>query len=416
MPGKVYRMLNVDEIRDDFPILHQEVNGEPLVYVDNAATSQKPRAVIDAISNYYETDNSNVHRGAHKLSERATNAYESARESIQHFINAESSSEIIFVKNTTEALNLVAYSWARENLSSGDEILLTAMEHHSNLIPWQMVAEKTGAELRFAELTDAGEIDRDSFSEQLNENTALVAFPHMSNVLGTVNPAHELTREAHDAGAVVVVDGAQSVPHMPVDVQEIGCDFLAFSGHKMCGPTGIGGLYGKEELLDDMPPFLGGGEMIGRVERETASWADLPHKFEAGTPNIAQAVGLEAAVDYLTELGMDNIFEYESNLVNEVIERLDQIEELEIFGRAEERGAVVSFAVEGIHPHDLSQVLDEEGVAVRAGHHCAQPLMDWLGVSATTRASFSFYNKVEEIDPIVDGIEKAREVFSGVPF
>jgi cysteine desulfurase/selenocysteine lyase len=409
-------MLNVDEVREDFPILHQEVNGEELVYVDNAATSQKPRSVIDAISDYYENDNSNVHRGAHKLSERATDAYESARTSVKDFINADSTSEIIFVKNTTEALNLVAYSWAKNNVDEDDEILLTAMEHHSNLIPWQFVAEETGASLEFVELTEDGEIDRDDFSDKLNENTALFAFPHMSNVLGTVNPAQELTREAHEAGALVVVDGAQSMPHMPVDVQAIDCDFLAFSGHKMCGPTGIGGLYGKEELLDEMEPFLGGGEMIGRVERETASWADLPHKFEAGTPSIAQAVGLKAAVEYLNDIGMDNIYEHETELVDEALDRLGAIDDLTIFGHADERGAVVSFEVDGIHPHDLSQVLDEEGVAVRAGHHCAQPLMDWLGVAATTRASFSFYNKKEEIDPIVDGIEQAKEVFSGVPF
>jgi len=409
-------MLNVDEIRRDFPILHQQVNDKPLVYVDNAATSQKPQSVIDAISEYYETINSNVHRGAHKLSERATDAYEEARESVKEFINADSTSEIVFVKNTSEALNLVAHSWARERLSEGDEILLTAMEHHSNLIPWQLASEKTGARLRFVELNEDGEIDRESFSEQLNDRTKLVAFPHMSNVLGTVNPARELVRDAHDAGAVTVVDGAQSVPHMPVDVNEIDCDFLAFSGHKMCGPTGIGVLYGKEELLDEMPPFLGGGEMIGRVERETASWADLPHKFEAGTPNIAQAVGLNEAIDYLSDIGMETIYQHESELVSEALSRLDEIDELRVFGRAEKRGAVVSFEVDGIHPHDLSQVLDEEGVAVRAGHHCAQPLMDWLGVAATTRASFSFYNKKEEIDPIIRGIEQAKEVFSGVPF
>jgi len=409
-------MFNPDEVRTDFPILDQEVNGHPLVYVDNAATSQKPRSVIDAISDYYESYNSNVHRGAHKLSERATNAYESARQAVADFIHASSTSEIIFVKNTTEALNLVAHSWARKNLNEGDEILLTAMEHHSNLIPWQLVAQQTGATLQFAELTDNGEIDRESFSNGLSDETKLVAFPHMSNVLGTITPASELIKEAHEAGAVTVVDGAQSVPHMPVDVQELDCDFLAFSGHKMCGPTGIGVLYGKEALLESMPPFLGGGEMIGRVEREQASWADLPHKFEAGTPNIAQAVGLEAAIDYLNKLGMGNIHRYETKLLNHALEKIRGVKKLSVFGDANHRGAVISFAVEGIHPHDLSQVLDEHGIAVRAGHHCAQPLMDWLGVSATTRASFSFYNTEDEVEPLIEGIDKAKEVFEGVPF
>lgn len=409
-------MLNPHEIRADFPILDQEVNGHPLVYVDNAATSQKPQPVIDAITDYYERYNSNVHRGAHKLSERATNAYESARESVADLIHASTPSEIIFVKNTTEALNLVAHSWARTNLSPGDEILLTAMEHHSNLIPWQLVAQDTGASLQFAELTEHGTIDRESFSDSLSDDTRLVAFPHMSNVLGTIPPASELIKEAHKAGAVTVVDGAQSVPHMPVDVQELDCDFLAFSGHKMCGPTGIGVLYGKEALLESMPPFLGGGEMIGRVEREQSSWADLPHKFEAGTPNIAQAVGLEAAIDYLTDLGMDQIHRYETKLLNHALEKIKAVEGLSVFGNADHRGAVISFAVEGIHPHDLSQVLDERGVAVRAGHHCAQPLMDWLGVAATTRASFSFYNTEDEIDPLIEGIQQAKEVFEGVPF
>ncbi len=407
-------MFDVESVRQDFPILHQEVNGEPLVYFDNAATSQKPESVIETIEEYYREYNSNVHRGAHSLSDRATRAYEESREAVRDFINADSTEEIVFVKNTTEALNLVAHSWAMERLSSGDEILLTAMEHHSNLIPWQMVADRTGAQLKFVELTNEGEIDEDSLDEQLTESTELVAFPHMSNVLGTIVDAQEVTNKAHAVDARVVVDGAQSVPHMPVDVQSIDCDFLAFSGHKMCGPTGIGVLYGKKNLLQETPPFLGGGEMIGRVERENASWADLPHKFEAGTPNIAQAVGLKAAVDYLNDLGMESIHEYETELVEHALDRVEGIDGLEVFGHPEHRGAVISFALENIHPHDLSQVLDDYGVAIRAGHHCTQPLMDWLGIQATARASLSFYNQKDEVEPLIEGLNQAKEFFGSV--
>lgn len=407
-------MFDVGDVRDDFPILHQEINDEPLVYFDNAATSQKPESVIDAIDEYYREYNSNVHRGAHSLSDRATRAYEESREAVADFVNADSTEEIVFVKNTTEALNLVAHSWAIERLSSGDEILLTAMEHHSNLIPWQMVADRTGASLEFVELTEDGELDRDSFEDQLGEATKLVAFPHMSNVLGTILDAETLTKKAHDAGAKVVVDGAQSVPHMPVDVQAIDTDFLAFSGHKMCGPTGIGVLYGKKEVLQEMPPFLGGGEMIGRVERKNASWADLPHKFEAGTPNIAQAVGLKAAVEYLDGLGMEAIREYEAELVEYALERVEGVEGLEVYGHPEDRGAVISFSLENIHPHDISQVLDDHGVAIRAGHHCTQPLMDWLGIQATARASLSFYNTKDEVEPFIEGLEQAKEFFGSV--
>lgn len=407
-------MFDVEAIRDDFPILDQEINGEPLVYFDNAATSQKPETVIDAIDEYYREYNSNVHRGAHSLSDRATQAYEESREAVKDFINADSTEEIVFVKNTTEAINLVAYSWGIERLNSSDEILLTGMEHHSNLIPWQLVAERTGAELKFVELTERGEIDQESLDNQLNNNTAVFAFPHMSNVLGTIVDAEQLVRKAHDVDAKVLVDGAQSVPHMSVDVNSIDCDFLSFSGHKMCGPTGVGVLYGKKKLLQEMPPFLGGGEMIGRVERENASWADLPHKFEAGTPSIAQAVGLKAAVEYLEDLGMDTIRQHEAELIEYAIDRVESIQGLKIYGRPEQRGAVLSFSLENIHPHDISQVLDEHGVAIRAGHHCTQPLMDWLGIQATARASLSFYNKKSEVEPFVEGLNQAKEFFGSV--
>lgn len=407
-------MFDINSIRENFPVLQREINGEPLVYFDNAATSQKPEPVIEAIDEYYREYNSNVHRGAHTLSDRATRTYEEAREAVRDFINADSTDEIIFVKNTTEALNLVAFSWATERFTSEDEILLTAMEHHSNLIPWQRVANHTGATLRFVELTESGEIDPASFDEKLNDNTELVAFPHMSNVLGTIVDAETLSRKAHAVDATVVVDGAQSVPHLPVDVRSIGCDFMAFSGHKMCGPTGIGVLYGRRELLQEMPPFLGGGEMIGRVERRNATWADLPHKFEAGTPNIAQAVGLKAAVEYLQELGMENIREHEEELIEYALDEVQRIQGLEVFGRPSNRGAVISFSLDNIHPHDISQVLDEHGVAIRAGHHCTQPLMEWLGVKATARASLSFYNKKEEVEPFIRGLQRAKEFFGSV--
>ncbi|MFB6346541.1 MAG: cysteine desulfurase [bacterium] len=407
-------MFDVDEVREDFPILNQEINGEPLVYFDNAATSQKPESVIDAIDEYYREYNSNVHRGAHSLSDRATQAYEDSREAVRDFINANSTEECIFVSNTTEGINLVANSWALQRLNEDDEILLTAMEHHSNLIPWQMVADKTGATIRFAELNEKGEVDQASYDEKLSTDTALVAFPHMSNVLGTIVPAQKMIEKAHDVDAKVAVDGAQSVPHMPVDVQELDCDFLSFSGHKMCGPTGIGVLYGKKKLLQEMPPFLGGGEMIGRVERQQATWADLPHKFEAGTPNIAQAVGLKAAVDYLSDLGMETIHEYETEVINHALERVEDIGGMTVYGSADHRGAVLSFAIEDVHPHDLSQVLDNHGVAIRAGHHCAQPLMDWLGIQATARASLSFYNKKDEVEPFVQGLQQAKEFFGSV--
>lgn len=407
-------MLDVEAVRRDFPILKQQVNDRPLVYFDNAATSQKPESVIEAVSTCYREYNANVHRGSHHLSDRATRAYEEARETVRDFVGADATEEIIFVRNTSEALNVVAHSWANQRLEPGDEILLTAMEHHSNLIPWQMAAERTGAELRFAELTPEGELDEASFDEGLTERTRIVAFPHASNVLGTVVPARRLIEKAHEAGAVAVVDGAQSVPHRPVDVGELDCDFLAFSGHKMCGPTGIGVLYGKQEHLEAMPPFLGGGEMIGRVERTTASWADLPQKFEAGTPSIAQAAGLKAAVEYLQQLGMEAVRDHEEDLIEYALERVEEVDGLTVHGRAENRGAVLSFALEDIHPHDLSQVLDRNGVAIRAGHHCTQPLMEWLGEPATARASFYLYNTKDELEPFLDGLREAKEFFGGV--
>jgi len=407
-------MLDVEAVREDFPILHQQVHERPLVYFDNAATSQKPAAVIEAVASYYREDNANVHRGSHTLSDRSTRAYEEARETARDFIGAADTEEIVFVRNTSEALNIVAHSWAMERLEEGDEILLTAMEHHSNLIPWQMAARRTGAELRFAELTPEGRLDEASFDEALSSRTQIVAFPHASNVLGTIVPAKQLIRKAHDAGAVAVVDGAQSVPHRPVDVRDLDCDFLAFSGHKMCGPTGIGVLYGKRGLLDAMPPFLGGGEMIGRVQRTKASWADLPHKFEAGTPSIAQAVGLKAAMDYLDGLGMEAVRAHEEDLIAYALDRVDGVKGMSVHGPPDGRGAVMSFTLEGIHPHDVSQVLDRHGVAIRAGHHCTQPLMNWLGEPATARASFYLYNTKDELEPFLEGIREAKEFFGVV--
>lgn len=405
-------VLDVHAIRQDFPVLHQEVHGRPLVYLDNAASSQKPRLVIEALDEYYRRYNANVHRGIHSLSEQASQAYEEARRKVARFINARSPKEVIWTRNTTESINLVAYSWGRANIGPGDEILLTEMEHHSNLIPWQLLADDKNATLHFIPVTDDGLLDLDCLDDLLTERTKLVSIVHMSNVLGTINPVTEIGRRAHAVGAKILVDGAQSVPHLPVDVRALDCDFLAFSGHKMCGPTGIGVLYGKRELLEAMSPFLGGGDMIKEVFLESASWNELPWKFEAGTPSIAQAIGLGYAVDYLNDMGMDAVHQHEQEIVRYALEALSQVDGLTLYGPpAEMRGGVTTFNVPGVHPHDVATILDSEGVAIRAGHHCAQPLMRRYDVPATARASFYLYNTEEEVDVLIRALEKAKAIF-----
>ena len=406
-------MKSIEEIRSDFPILQREVNGHPLAYLDNAATSQKPLAVLDAMDDYYRRTNANVHRGVHTLSEEATALYEGARGRIARFINASSSKEVIFTRNATEAINLVAYSWGLDNLKPGDEVLITQMEHHANIVPWQLICQRTGATLRYVPIDARGTLRLDLLDELLTERTRLFAFVAMSNVLGTINPVAELVARAHDVGALALVDGAQSVPHLPVDVQALKGDFLVFSGHKMCGPTGIGVLYGRRELLELMPPFMGGGDMIREVRLEGSRWNTLPWKFEAGTPAIAEVIGLGAAVDYLTDLGMDWVQQREHELVSYAMDRLSKVEGLRILGpEAEQRGGAVAFTLNEIHPHDISALLDAEGIAIRAGHHCAQPIHDYYGIAATARASFYFYNTFEEIDRLIAALEKVQQVFA----
>lgn len=399
--------------RADFPILNQTVNGKPLVYLDNAATSQKPVQVIEALDRYYREYNANVHRGIHTLSEQATAAYEAARIKIACFINAPAASEVIYTRNTTESINLVAHAWARKFLKAGDVVLLSEMEHHSNLVPWHLLQKEIELELRFIPVTERGMLDLTNL-DRLVDGVKLVSIMHVSNVLGTVNPIAEIAQAAHAHGALILVDGAQSVPNMPVDVQALDVDFFVFSGHKMCGPTGIGVLWGRTAILDAMNPFMGGGDMIAEVFLDHSTYAELPHKFEAGTPAIAQAIGLGAAVDYLSEVGMENIAAYESELTATAIDQLTQIEGLRIFGNAPQRGGAISFTVEGIHPHDLSTILDEEGVAIRAGNHCAQPLMRKFGIPMTARASLYFYNVPEEIDVLVKALHNAQKVFGYV--
>lgn len=406
-------MKSVAEIRADFPILNRIPTGRkrPIAYLDNAATTQKPRAVIEAITHYYENTNANVHRALYRLGEEATAAYEGARRKVQGFINAEKPSEIIYTHGTTEAINLVAHSWGRANIHEGDEILLSEMEHHSNLIPWQMLASERGAKLKFIPFREDGSLAVERLDELMNERTKLVAVVQVSNVFGTVNDVKTIAKAAHERGIVVLVDGAQSVPHLPVDVRDLDCDFLAFSGHKMCGPTGIGILYGKERLLEAMPPFLGGGEMIEAVWLDHATWNELPYKFEAGTPPIAQTVGLGAAVDYLDALGMANIFAYERELTEYADERLSRVPGISLYGRAPDRAGVFSFNVEGMHSHDVAQYLDTEGVCVRSGHHCAHPIMRRLEIPATARASLYFYNTRDDVDRLADALYKAKEFF-----
>jgi len=401
----------ISSLRSLFPVLERQVHGKPLVYLDNAATTQKPLAVIESMDNYYRHYNSNIHRGVHSLSEEATAAYEGARERIARFINAASDRQTIFTRNATEAINVVAHSWGRANLGPGDEVLITEMEHHSNIVPWQIMQEQLGFTLRYVPITDSGLLDLSELDTLLNERTKLFAFVHVSNVLGTVNPATELVKAAHAVGALVLIDASQSVPHMPVDVQALDADFLVFSGHKLCGPTGIGILYGKRELLEAMPPFMGGGDMIREVKMSGSRWNTLPYKFEAGTPAIAEGIGLGAAVDFLQEVGMDWIWQHEHALTSYAYERLSQVEGLRILG-PEQRGGLIAFTLGEVHPHDLSAVLDADGVAIRAGHHCAQPIHDRLGIVASARASFYLYNTFEEVDKLVVGLEKAGQIFA----
>lgn len=405
-------MSKAEKLREDFPILKTTVRGKPLIYLDNAATSQRPSQVLAAYCFFCQSHNANVHRGIHSLSEQATDRYEAARRKVATFIGAPSEKTVVFTRGTTESINLVAYGYARKFLKPGDAVMLTPMEHHANLVPWQIVATTMGASLRFWPMTPDGTLDMSAASDLLQPPVKIVALTHVSNVLGTINPVQEITRRAHAIGAKVLVDGAQAVPHMSVNVADIGCDFYAFSGHKMCGPTGIGALWGREELLEEMDPFMTGGEMIREVWLDHATWNELPYKFEPGTPPIAEAVSMGAAVDYLNHIGMDWIQEHDRQLVNYAMNQLLAEDGVKIFGPQDGRGALISFNVEGIHPHDLATLLDRDGIAVRAGHHCAQPLMRWLGVPATVRASFYIYNLPEEIDQLLEGIRRAKEVFA----
>ncbi len=402
----------VAAIREDFPILQRQVHGRPLIYLDNTASTQKPVQVLDAMDRYYRELHANVHRGVHTLSEEATAAYENARLRIARFINAPSPKEVILTRNTTESLNLVAYTWGRANLHPGDEVLITEMEHHSNIVPWQIICEMTGATLRYVPITPGGDLDMEALEGLLTERTRVFAFTAMSNVLGTINPVSDLVKRAHAVGAIAVVDGAQAVPTMATDVQALNADFLAFSGHKMLGPTGIGVVYGRRRLLEAMPPFLGGGDMIREVKMSGSRWNELPYKFEAGTPAIAETIGLGAAVDYLTTLGMDWVLEHERELTTYAWGRLQEVEGLRILGPGpSERGGLLAFVLGDVHPHDVAAILDQDGIAVRAGHHCAQPIHDHYGITATTRASFYVYNTEEEVDRLVLALYKAKALF-----
>jgi len=403
----------VEEIRADFPILSRRVHDKPLVYLDSTASSQKPLSVIESMNTYYRTYHANVHRGVYALSEEATAAMEKARVKVARFIHARQSKQVIFTRNTSESINLVAYSWGNANIHAGDLIILSEMEHHSNLVPWQLLAQRAGARLEFIPVTDDGLLRQDIYAQLLQQGPRLVAITHMSNVLGTINPVQEMIAQAHAVGALVLLDAAQSVPHLPVDVQALDVDFLCFSAHKMLGPTGIGVLYGKRNLLEAMPPFMGGGDMIRKVGLRESTWNDLPWKFEAGTPAIAEAIGLGVAVDYLNELGMENVLQHEREITAYAMEQLQSVPGLTIYGpTTESRGGVISFTLDDIHPHDLASILDQEaGVAIRAGHHCAQPLMERYGLSATARASFYVYTIKEEIDTLVQGLHKAKTIF-----
>ena len=403
--------LDVEKVRKDFPILGQEVRGKPLVYLDSAATSQKPRAVIDAVARYYLQDNANVHRGVHLLSERATKEYEGAREKVRRFINAARAEEIIFVRGTTEAINLVAQTYGRTRVRAGDEVLITEMEHHSDIVPWQLLCEEKGAVLRVAPIDDDGQLLVDELQRMLGPRTRLLALAHVSHTLGTINPARRIVEIAHRQGIPVLLDGAQAAPHFPIDVRALDCDFYAFSGHKLFGPTGIGVLYGRSELLVEMPPWQGGGDMISSVTFEKTTWNKLPHKFEAGTPDIAGAIGLGAAIDYVDALGFAAIAAHEHDLLSYATEAVREVPGLRLIGTAKEKASVLSFVLGDVHPHDVGTILDQEGIAIRTGHHCTQPLMRRLGVPATARASFAFYNRRSDVDALVAGLHKVQEIF-----
>jgi len=403
--------LNILTVRDDFPILHQQVNGQPLVYLDNAASSQKPNQVIDAVANYYRQDNANVHRGVHRLSQRATDAYEGAREKVRGFINAQSNKEIIFVRGATEAVNLVAQSFVRPQLQKDDEILISHMEHHANIVPWQMLCEQTGAKLTVIPMTLQGELDLSGFDDLLTSKTKIMAIGHVSNALGTINPIKDMITKAHAKGIPVLVDGAQAVPHLAVDVQALDCDFYVFSGHKMFAPTGIGALYGKQALLEAMPPWQGGGDMILSVSFDHTQYNELPYKFEAGTPHIAGAIGLGVAIDYMQNIGIANLALYEHSLLVAATEKLEALDGVQIIGTAKQKASVLSFMIEGVHPHDVGTIFDQQGVAIRTGHHCAQPVMQFFGIPATARASFAFYNTLEEVDRLILAVKKVQELF-----
>ena len=403
--------LDTEAIRADFPIIKETVHGKPLIYLDNAATSQKPRVVLEAMTDYYERTNSNIHRGVHTLSQRATETYEDARAKIQHFIGARESREVIFVRGATEAINLVAHSYGRSRVRSGDEIVISMMEHHSNIVPWQLLCEQTGARLRIIPINDDGELLLDEYEKLLGPRTKMVSVVHVSNALGTLNPIEKIIRLAHNRSIPVLVDGAQAVPHLPIDVQALDCDFYVFSGHKMYGPTGVGVLYGKAALLEKMPPYQGGGDMIASVSFEKTTYNALPYKFEAGTPNIAGVIGLGTAVEYLTSIGLENILDYENDLLAYATTALSMISGMNLIGTAKEKAGVLSFTLDQIHPHDIGTILDRDGIAIRSGHHCAQPLMKRLGVPATARASFAFYNTRAEIDALAIAIGKVKEVF-----
>lgn len=410
--SNISNQIDIKKIRADFPILNEMIHGKPLVYFDNAATTHKPKNVIDRIVKYYEHENANVHRAIHQLGERATLGYENARKAIARFIGADSGKQIVFTRGTTDAINLVATAWGRKFIGQGDEIILSEMEHHSNLIPWQLLAKDVGATLRFIPFREDGSLEFPVFEQILSNKTKIVSITHMSNVFGTINPVKKIIRMAHDRGIPVMLDAAQSVPHLPVSVENLDCDFLAFSGHKMLGPTGIGVLYAKARILENMNPYQGGGEMINSVWLDNATWNEIPHKFEAGTPNIAGAIGFSAAVEYLENIGMNTITMYEQDITTYALDKMNELECMKIYGSTPERGGVISFNLGNIHPHDLSHFLDQQGIAVRAGHHCAQPLMRKLDIAATTRASFYFYNTFEEVDYFIEKLRKAQKFFN----
>ena len=404
--------FDVEKVRKDFPILHQMINGKPLIYLDNAATSQKPKNVIEAIETYYREYNSNIHRGVHTLSENATEIYESSRLKIKNFINANSTKEIVFVRGATEAINLVAQSLGRDSLNENDEIIITELEHHSNIVPWQLLSQQTGAKLKFIPINNKGELIEEEYKKLLNKKTRIVAVGHISNALGTINPIETIITMAHEYDAKVLIDGAQAAPHTLIDVKKLDCDFYVFSGHKLFGPTGVGVLYGKKDLLEKMPPYQGGGDMIKMVSMKETQYNDLPYKFEAGTPNIAGVIGLGAAIDYVNEIGLENISTYENELLNYANQQASEITGLKFIGTARQKASILSFTLDGIHPHDVGTILNSEGIAIRTGHHCAMPVMEYFKIPATSRASFTFYNTHEEIDALIKAIEKCKKVFN----